>query len=107
MSRHASNWPFMPKPIRENPPSWTDRLFAFGVNFYFGAILGALVGLAVWAFHFCRSDTRDAGLECIAGGALLAGLVVGIARDKSGRPRHKRHRSASDSRPKRPDRAPS
>lgn len=99
MSRHASNWPFMPKPNRESPPSWTDRLFAFGVNFYLGAILGALVGLGVWAFHFCRSDTPGTGLQCIAGGALLAGLVVGIARDKSGRPRSKRHRSVSGTRP--------
>jgi len=72
----------MPKPIKTKKRGGTDRLFAFAVHFFFGAILGSVFGLGFWAFHFSGSESARTGLLCIGGGALLCGLVAGIAKDE-------------------------
>lgn len=57
--------------------------FAFWVHFFFGALLGGVVGLGVWSrpwFGLFSSGT--AGLICIGGGASLGGLIAGCARDE-------------------------
>ena len=82
MPHFVKNWPHMPKPIRTKKPDWTDRVSAFGVHFFFGAILGSVLGLGFWAFHFAETQTAAAGLRCIGGGALLCGTGAGIARDE-------------------------
>lgn len=82
MSPYAKNWPHMPKPIRTEKRTGRDRLAAFGVHFFFGAILGSVLGLGCWAYRFSDGKSGAAGLLCLAGGALLCGLVAGIARDE-------------------------
>ena len=75
-------WPFMPKPRLTKKRGWRDRLRAFGIHFFFGAILGSVLGLAGWIFYFSGTDSARIGLRCLAGGAGLGGLVAGIARDE-------------------------
>ena len=58
----------------------SDRVFAFAVHFFFGAILGAVFGLGYWAYY-ADTDSAKAGIICIVGGALLAGIIAGIAKD--------------------------
>ena len=82
MPHFVKNWPHMPKPIRTKKPDWKDRVSAFGVHFFFGAILGSALGLGFWAYHFAEEKTATIGLLCIGGGALLAGIAAGIARDE-------------------------
>ena len=82
MPNRGVHWPFMPKPRITRKRSWRDRLKDFGVHFFFGAILGSALGLGVWTFRFCQSDSPQGGLLCIAYGAIIAGLVAGIVRDE-------------------------
>lgn len=82
MPHFVQNWPYMPKPIRTKKPNGKDRLRAFGVHFFFGAILGSVLGLGFWASWFADEKTAAVGLTCIAGGALLCGVAAGIARDE-------------------------
>ena len=82
MPHFVKNWPYMPKPIRTKKPDWKDRCAAFGVHFFFGAILGSAFGLGFWAYHFSEEKTATVGLLCIGGGALLCGIAAGIARDE-------------------------
>ncbi len=82
MPNFTPNWPYMPKPIRTKKRDWKDRCAAFGVHFFFGAILGSAFGLGFWAIHFAEEKTATVGLLCIGGGALLCGIAAGIARDE-------------------------
>jgi hypothetical protein len=82
MSHRGINWPFMPKPRITRKRDIRDRLFDFGIHFFYGAVLGSVLGLGIWAFRFCQSDSPRGGLLCIAYGAIVAGLVAGIARDE-------------------------
>ena len=82
MPHFVKNWPHMPKPIRTKKPDWRDRVAAFGVHFFFGAILGSAFGLALWAFLRAENMTAAGGVLCIGAGALLGGLVAGIAKDE-------------------------
>lgn len=82
MPHRGVNWPFMPKPRITRKRDGRDRLAAFGIHYFFGAILGSVLGLGLWAFRFCQSDSPQGGLLCIVYGALLAGLAAGIARDE-------------------------
>ena len=77
----APNWPRLPRPIR-NRPKRQARLRAFGVQFFFGAILGSALGLAFWAVFFSADKSVAVCLRCLAGGALLGGLAAGIAKDE-------------------------
>ena len=76
----APNWPRLPRPIR-NRPKRQARLRAFGVQFFFGAILGSVLGLAFWAIFFSADKSVAVCLRCLGGGALLGGLVAGIVQD--------------------------
>ena len=80
MPHFAQNWPSMPKPIRPPKRSWKNRLAAFGVHFLCGALLGATCGVGVWALLFSDLKTATVGGACLGGGALLGGIVAGIAR---------------------------
>lgn len=77
----APNWPRLPRPIR-NRPKRQARLRAFGVQFFFGAILGAALGLAFWAIFFSAEKSAAVCLRCLGGGALLGGLAAGIVQDE-------------------------
>ena len=82
MSHRGINWPFMPKPRITRKRDWHGRLCDFGVHFFFGAVLGSVIGLGAWAFRFCQADSDAGGLLCIAYGAALGGLLAGVARDE-------------------------
>ena len=82
MPHFVKNWPHMPKPIRTKKPDWRDRVHAFGVHFFFGAILGSAFGLALWAIIFSAEKSAAVCLACIGAGALAFGFVAGIARDE-------------------------
>ena len=77
----APNWPRLPRPIR-NRPKRQARLRAFGVQFFFGAILGSALGLGFWAIRFSADKSPAVCLLCIGSGALLGGLVAGIVQDE-------------------------
>jgi hypothetical protein len=53
--------------------------FKFTVHFFFGALVGALLGLRAWGrSSFALSTSFVPGLLIIAGGALLVGLIAGV-----------------------------
>ena len=81
MPHFAQNWPLMPKPIKKKRNA-RKRLSAFGVHFFFGAILGSALGLFYWALRYGDGKTAETGLLCIGAGALAVGFVAGIARDE-------------------------
>lgn len=64
-------------------PKNADRdWFGFWVHFAFGAVMGAAIGLWVWARPAFRLyDSSLAGVMCIGGGAVLAGLLAGFGRE--------------------------
>lgn len=72
----------MPKPRITRKRSRRDRLYDFAVHFFLGAVLGSVLGLGLWAFRFCQSESPRGGIQCILSGAGAAGLVAGIARDE-------------------------
>lgn len=72
----------MPKPMLTKKKIWLDRISAFGVHFFFGAVLGSAFGLGFWIFRFAEVESTALGLRCLAGGALAGGLLAGIARDE-------------------------
>ena len=76
----APNCPRLPRPIR-NRPKRQARLRAFGVQFFFGAILGSALGLAFWAVFFSADKSAAVCLRCLGGGALLGGLAAGSGQD--------------------------
>ena len=77
----APNWPRLPRPIR-NRRQRQSRLRAFGVQFFFGGIMGSALGLAFWALLFSAEKSAAVCLLCIGAGALLGGLAAGIAKDE-------------------------
>ena len=77
----APNWPRLPRPIRNRRKRQT-RLRAFGVQFFFGGIMGSALGLACWAVFFSAEKSAAVCLLCIGAGALLGGLAAGIAKDE-------------------------
>lgn len=82
MPHYASNWPRLPKPVKPRQPKWTHRLGSFAVHFFFGSLLGSAAGVGVLALAFSAPRLARTAFLCIAGGALLGGLVAGIARDR-------------------------
>ena len=85
----------MPKPMLTKKKFWMDRISAFGVHFFFGAVLGSAFGLGFWIFRFADTESTALGLRCIAGGAAAGGLLAGIARDRFWRDLRKKGRPHS------------
>lgn len=79
MPNRGINWPFMPKPLTRNQP---NRFAGFALHFFYGAALGSAAGLIFWLLFSSDPASAQTGLRCIAGGLLLGGLLVGIARDR-------------------------
>ena len=67
----------MSAPDDPDNSSWTG----FFVHFVFGAVLGGLLGTAVWGWAL-DGQSAMAGLLCIGGGALLLGLIAGFFGDR-------------------------
>lgn len=55
----------------------------FIIHFVFGAALGTVIGLGLWAQLGGRNSTSSTvGVLCIGGGALACGLVAGFFEDR-------------------------
>jgi hypothetical protein len=59
-------------------PDW----LGFAVQFAFGAVLGAVLGLRWWSkSSYALSTSPVPGVLFIGGGALIFGLIIGMLRD--------------------------